>query len=307
MDKTLVQKLIVDMEQIENDANELFGGLSLGAEKVQDETGKKTIYLVRWESSNDVAVKSRQLRRNYEAWFHAAWNLVKDYLPYQSDEFRSYYETMISYLTLNRFAATSETVASNKEQLQQYARSYLAEFISVIDAQANLIRSLTYLPEKEIESSYRCFLTGFPAPYNLRENPKLVFSIMPFAKSFDDIYQLGIKEVVKEFGLICKRADEIIHTQNVICTAICQPIRAARFVVADITGRSPNVFYELGLTHARSEDKEQLQKHVIIITQNMDDIPFDLRSMNIIHYESIGSLREKLRTYLINYVEDVTT
>jgi hypothetical protein len=308
MDKGFIRKLVNDVEKIEQDSINLFKVVPLRpTERIsRDDEDKEDIVVLTWclDEQEEAKSISRDIRRRYEAWYHASLKLVEEYLPYQVKEFKSVYEIMISYVTLNRFANTTESILS--EVSNRYKRGfvsiYLNEFANVIDVQANLIRSLLYLPDEEIESTYRCFLTGFPAPYKLRENPNLAFVIMPFDKAFDDIYQLGIKETFHSLGLQCKRSDEIIHTQNVICTSICQPIRAARYVVADITDRNPNVFYELGFTHARSEDQDQANKRVIILTQNMSDLPFDLRTMSIIHYENIGSLRTKLKAALIAFM-----
>jgi len=49
-------------------------------------------------------------------------------------------------------------------------------------------------------------------------------------------------------------------------------------VIADCTGRNPNVFYEIGLAHASG-------KPVILITQNSDDVPFDIRHLRYIQYD----------------------
>jgi len=46
-------------------------------------------------------------------------------------------------------------------------------------------------------------------------------------------------------------------------------------LLADLTGKNPNVFYELGLAHA-------LAKPVILIAETLDDIPFDLRALRVI-------------------------
>ncbi len=252
---------------------------------------------------------SRDLRRRYESWYHTSLRLIEDNLPYQVDEFKAVYDIMISYVTLNRFAATTDSTMNEVQQWHRrgYVDIYLDEFANVIDRQANLLRTLLSLPDDTLDASYRCFLTGFAAPYELRENPSLVFVIMPFAKEFDDVYQFGIKNTAASLGLQCKRSDEIIHTQNVICTSICQPIRAARYIIVDITRKNPNVFYELGLTHARLEDREQAKKKVLIITQDMEDLPFDLRTMNIIHYRSIGDLSGKLTLFLTEFLHTSST
>jgi hypothetical protein len=49
-------------------------------------------------------------------------------------------------------------------------------------------------------------------------------------------------------------------------------------LVADLTGRNPNVFYELGLAHA-------MQKPVILVADNLNDVPFDLRGLRVLSYD----------------------
>lgn len=54
-------------------------------------------------------------------------------------------------------------------------------------------------------------------------------------------------------------------------------INAAKVLVAELTSRNPNVFYELGLAHA-------LRKPVVLISSNEDDVPFDLQHIRVIYY-----------------------
>lgn len=303
MDRQLVKKLIEDLAKIEEDGVDLFKQAPLEpGERIH--TDKGDVIVLHWYPDERQRAISRDLRRRYEAWYHAALRLIKEYIPYQADELESVYDVMISYVTLNRYANTTDEVLAEIKKLYErgYVDIYLEEFANLMDNQASLLRSIEYLPEDE-KPSFRCFLTGFPCPTPLHENPNLVFVLMPFSQDFDLVYQLGIKEAVKAVGLQCKRADEIIHTRNVICTAVCQPVRAARYIIADITGKNPNVYYELGMTHGRSEDQDQAHKQVIIITQNIEDIPFDLRNMNIIQYSSPEILRERLRRTLTGLLE----
>jgi nucleoside 2-deoxyribosyltransferase len=57
-------------------------------------------------------------------------------------------------------------------------------------------------------------------------------------------------------------------------------IRKADVIIADCSGRNPNVFYELGIAHAR-------EKKVILITNDSDihEAPSDIRHYEFIHYE----------------------
>ncbi len=114
-----------------------------------------------------------------------------------------------------------------------------------------------------------------------------VFVLMPFDPSFDDAYQLGIKAAVEEAGAYCERVDEQFFDERIL-DRIYNQIAKADVIVSDMSGRSPNVFYETGYAHA-------LGKRVILLTQNAADIPFDLKHFpHIIYQGSIRSLKTEL-------------
>ena len=116
---------------------------------------------------------------------------------------------------------------------------------------------------------------------------KFVFVCMPFAETFVDVYEAGIKPAVEECGFKCVRADEIEHNEGIL-EVIYDQIKSAHIVVADMTGRNPNVYYEVGYAHA-------LGKDVVLLTQRADELPIDLRGFNHIVYEGrITLLKEKL-------------
>lgn len=129
----------------------------------------------------------------------------------------------------------------------------------------------------------------------VEEIKNMCFVLMPFKERFNEIYKQAIKPTVEE-KFTCLRADEIFSA-NVVIQDIQQYIQQAKFLIADLTGRNPNVFYELGLAHA-------IPKEVILITQNGKDIPFDLRHIRYIIYEDsiAGStkLKDALRTTMQN-------
>jgi hypothetical protein len=114
-----------------------------------------------------------------------------------------------------------------------------------------------------------------------------VFVIMPFSNDFRDIYQVGIKPACQEAGARCERVDDQMFLENIL-DRIYDQIISADIVVAEMSGRNPNVFYEAGYAHG-------LNKKVILLTQNADDIPFDLRQYpHIIYNGSIVTLKEQL-------------
>ncbi len=123
-----------------------------------------------------------------------------------------------------------------------------------------------------------------------RERPKRVFVVMPFAKEFEDVYMLGIRNVAEDLGFIVERADGIEHTQSIL-NVIRARIRAADAVVGDTTGSNPNVLYEIGYAHASDSP-------TILIARKGSQVPFDLSSVNHIMYETIVELRERLKKRL---------
>jgi hypothetical protein len=108
-------------------------------------------------------------------------------------------------------------------------------------------------------------------------DPQLCFVLMPFDEEFQPLYDDHIKPTVIRAGLRCERADDIQGT-NLITWDIWERVNRARFLLAELTGQNANVFYELGLAHALSKD-------VILVTQSMDFVPFDLKAIRCIVYK----------------------
>lgn len=121
------------------------------------------------------------------------------------------------------------------------------------------------------------------------------FVLMPFTTEFRDVYTLGIKSACEDAGYYCERLDEQIFDETML-ERIYNQIAKADLIVADMSGRNPNVFYETGYAHA-------LGKRVILLTRDSKDIPFDLKHYFHIVYESgitelKGRLRERAAYYL---------
>jgi len=121
-----------------------------------------------------------------------------------------------------------------------------------------------------------------------------VFVLMPFEAKFDDHYRLGIKAAAEDAGYYCERLDEQIFEETMLAR-IYNQIAKADVVVADMTGRNPNVFYEVGYAHA-------LNKRTILLTSVADDIPFDLRHhFHIVYKGRINDLKKMLGARLSYY------
>jgi hypothetical protein len=124
-----------------------------------------------------------------------------------------------------------------------------------------------------------------------REKSGEAFVIMPFDELMRPVYEDHIKIVCTKIGLECSRADDIFAS-NEIMRDVWSKTFHADIVIADCTGKNPNVFYEMGIAHT-------LGKEVIIITQNEHDVPFDIRHRRFLKYEytprGMKVLEKKLR------------
>lgn len=109
------------------------------------------------------------------------------------------------------------------------------------------------------------------------------FVIMPFSRTrscrseeWAEIYINVIKPAVELAGLNyeCTRSDGLAGS---IIEDVLEHLNRADLVIADLTDRNPNVFYELGVRHA-------LRRGTVLITQRITDVPFDLRSYAIQEY-----------------------
>ncbi|WP_159692442.1 tetratricopeptide repeat protein [Cognatazoarcus halotolerans] len=128
-------------------------------------------------------------------------------------------------------------------------------------------------------------MTGIFSNRTKQPDPTSCFVMMPFAENFNAIYRL-IQRVCTDQGLKCARADEDV-TPGKITGKIYDMVAASGIIIVDMTGRNPNVFYELGLAHAISDN-------VILLTQFPDDVPFDLQDFMHIRYSNSFDGAEKL-------------
>jgi hypothetical protein len=103
------------------------------------------------------------------------------------------------------------------------------------------------------------------------------FVIMPFDSLFKIQYERVIRPAIEDLGFKCVRGDEIYSKPNIMAD-IWRCLRSTRLVVAELTGRNANVFYEVGLAHA-------IGKPIILLTRDENDVPFDLKALRYCYYD----------------------
>lgn len=170
------------------------------------------------------------------------------------------------------------------------------------------IQSLLGFSLTDTISKFSSIYSTMVTPIWHQPNTKLVtdvFVIMPFQEDLNLLYKNHIKLVCQQNNLTCKRADDI-YSSKPIMHDIWSLIYNSKIIIADCSNKNPNVMYELGIAHT-------IGKKVILITQNINDIPFDLRHLRHFHYQhdaqSIialdNDLKLAIQSYLAENLDDV--
>ncbi|MCL4250541.1 MAG: DUF4062 domain-containing protein [Anaerolineae bacterium] len=147
-------------------------------------------------------------------------------------------------------------------ELVTFYDSYNALMISLLMRLGNLIRITPMFGHPSPDAQYR----------------RDIFMVMPFAETFRPVYDDHIKKVIEARGLSVKRGDDFFANHAII-QDIWAAIARCRLVVGDCTGQNPNVFYELGIAHT-------LGKPTVLISQKIEDVPFDVRHLRLLKYEN---------------------
>ena len=134
----------------------------------------------------------------------------------------------------------------------------------------------------------------------LEPKKPIVFVITPFNEDFLALYDELSRQFENDFEFT--NAGDLDNQQSIL-KDIVQGIYKADVIIADLTGLNANVFYELGLAHA-------MNKKVIIITQDLSELPFDIKSYRANEYSLqfnklpnlIIELKKFIASMLVNWL-----
>lgn len=130
------------------------------------------------------------------------------------------------------------------------------------------------------------------------EGPPTCFVIAPIGgdgsddrQRSDQVLKHIIAPAASECGYEAIRADKISEP-GLITSQVIQHVVEDPLVIADLTGRNPNVFYELAVRHA-------VRKPVVQIIQATEAIPFDVagsRTVQVDHHDldSVARAKEEI-------------
>jgi len=120
---------------------------------------------------------------------------------------------------------------------------------------------------------------------------------MPFAPRYRHIYDQVYRPVAEANDLVCWRVDELARPGS-ITRDIVEGIVEADVIVADLTDRNPNVFYELGISHT-------VGNKTIMTAQSRDDVPFDIANYRVLFYTPSSAGTKILRKTLDSAIKEL--
>jgi hypothetical protein len=122
----------------------------------------------------------------------------------------------------------------------------------------------------------------------------IAMPIAPDDAQVEDVLD-AIKEAATRCGIHAERVDEP-QSNDRITDRILESIRKAEFVIVDLTGSRPNVFYEAGYAQG-------LKKTPIYVAREGTRLEFDLKDYPVIFFRGMKDLKDNLERRLRGLAE----
>lgn len=164
----------------------------------------------------------------------------------------------------------------------------------------NIILCSANIPVKETPLEIDLWSDGKLELFKIQKHstkPK-IFVVMQFSKEYNELFEEVIRPVTEKFGYECIRADEY-YTGTPILTDIIKSIQDSTAIIAEITPDNPNVFYEIGYSHAIGKPT------ILLCDKKREKLPFDLSGFRTLFYENSIAGKKKVENSLMKYLENI--
>lgn len=144
---------------------------------------------------------------------------------------------------------------------------------------------------------YKHFLEQFginPETVTIRKNYAVFLT--PFTNNGKAVFDV-CQGVLNKLGILLQMTDNSVKKSDIMMNIVSKIVEA-HFLIVNIDGRNPNVYYELGIAHA-------LGKPTILISNSdypEDELSFDIRQKNVILFKNYDMLEREL-LYVINQLQ----
>ena len=143
--------------------------------------------------------------------------------------------------------------------------------------------------------------TRIHQPYGVDVNPRFntfqpdlkknhCLHLCPYREPYNTIFNGTVKPILEKEGFTVNRSDEKPGAQATL-DGIWKEIYSSEVIIAEVTGKDPDIMYQIGMAHT-------VGKPVIILSQSMDDIPFDLKYTGCLIYTDTPKGMEMLEAQI---------
>ncbi|HXT82736.1 MAG TPA: hypothetical protein VN704_00050 [Verrucomicrobiae bacterium] len=200
-----------------------------------------------------------------------------------------------SYDEKNKVAILDEVRSSLEKQVYILNERMIQNEERWKDVNHLLINKKVLNDSYEVSTQQKVQYPNFIKANGITENDLLIddrfaFILTPFNTIHYNEYKT-IKDTCEAIGFSCMRGDEK-NFESDIFPQMLKLIVKAKVIIANINGRNANVLYELGIAHA-------LDKHVILVSKEPNDIPIDIKSRRFLIYKDLNHLKTLLREELL--------
>lgn len=143
---------------------------------------------------------------------------------------------------------------------------------------------------------------------NIETKPNMCFCILPFTSDRIELFDEVIKpELKKDCNINAIKSGDMFNANSDMIEDIWIKINEAAFIVADISDKNPNVFYELGICHTLGKkiilicDEESLKKDY------KGKLPFDINTRFTYFYKNRGSGPIKVVEHIEKSIKEMNT
>ncbi|PWF24308.1 hypothetical protein DF212_00105 [Lactobacillus johnsonii] len=130
---------------------------------------------------------------------------------------------------------------------------------------------------------------------DISPDPNLCFCVLPFNKMRLEIFDEVLRPMLENnWGITVVRSGNILRPNLNIMESVWTSINQAAFIIADLSDKNPNVFYELGICHTLGKPVITLCDEESYKNDYNEKLPFDINSINTIFYKNTGAGPTKL-------------
>jgi uridine kinase/nucleoside 2-deoxyribosyltransferase len=127
---------------------------------------------------------------------------------------------------------------------------------------------------------------------------KMAFVLIPFKDEYQQLYEAVLEPTLTEAGYVALKADQPALPGD-IPEEVIKGIISADVVVADCSEPNPNVFYELGVSHA-------VGNKTIVLSNDPENLAFYLRQHRVLVYRRDRDGRQLLRANLKQWLHSMS-